>query len=158
MKFNQLSKETKQPSMQGHKIVGSGVLVSCHPERSAYTFIKEDNHWYITAPEHSSPEDRSAYSVLSDGVHRLLDFVARGRKKVTLTMDTEPFDGADLLELTALGSPTEGGGYYRLFSRMGKLIAQTLWLCDISLLVFGDIPERIYIRREPAMAMVTSSP
>jgi hypothetical protein len=69
-------------------------------------------------------------------------------------MDTEPFEGADLLELDQLGSPTEGGGYYRLFSRMGKLIAQALWLCDISLHIFGDIPERIYIRREPALALL----
>lgn len=140
--------------MQGHTIVGSGVLVSSQPGRSAFTFVKEDNHWYISAQEDTHEHDRSAFSLLSDGVHRLLDFVARGRNKVTLTLDTEPFEGADLLELTELGAPDQGGGYYRLFSRMGKLIAQALWLCDISLLVFGDIPERIYIRREPAMALL----
>lgn len=140
--------------MQGHTIVGSGVLVSNHPERCAYTFIKDQDHWFLSAPEHAHERDHSAVSVLSDGVHRLLDFVARGRNKVTLTMDTEPFEGADLLELTELGSADKGGGYYRLFSRMGKQIIQALWLCDITLHVFGDIPERIYIRREPAMAML----
>ena len=154
MMFTELSKEIKKPTMQGHTIVGSGVLVSSQPGRSAYTFVKEENHWYISAPEDTHEHDRSAFSLLSDGVHRLLDFVARGRNKVTLTLDTEPFEGADLLELTELGTDEKGGGYYRLFSRMGKLIAQTLWLCDISLLVFGDIPERIYIRREPAMALL----
>lgn len=154
MKLKQLSKDIKKPTMQGHTIVGSGVLVSSQAGRSAFTFVKEENHWYISVPEDTHEHDRSAFSLLSDGVHRLLDFVARGRNKVTLTLDTEPFEGADVLELTELGSPEKGGGYYRLFSRMGKLIAQTLWLCDISLLVFGDIPERIYIRREPAMALL----
>jgi hypothetical protein len=148
-----LSKQFKKPPMQ-HTIVGSGVLVSTDPGRSAYTFVKEEDGWYLTTTDQPDAAVHSALSLLSDGVHRLLDFVARGRKMVTLTMDTKPFEGADLLELTELGSPAEGGGYYRLFSRFGKLISQALWLCDISLLIFGDIPERIYIRREPAMALL----
>jgi hypothetical protein len=154
MGIKQLSKQSKKPPMQQHTIVGSGVLVSNHPGRSAYTFIKEEDGWYITTPDQPDVMGNSTLSLLSDGVHRLLDFVARGRKMVTLTMDTNPFEGADVLELTELGSVTEGGGYYRLFSRFGKLISQALWLCDISLHVFGDIPERIYIRREPAMALL----
>jgi hypothetical protein len=140
--------------MQEHTIVGSGVLVSTHPGRSAYTFVKEEDGWYITTPDQPDAAGNTTLSLLSDAAHRLLDFVARGRNKVILSMDTEPFEGADLLELDQLGSPTEGGGYYRLFSRMGKLIAQALWLCDISLHIFGDIPERIYIRREPALALL----
>lgn len=150
---HQTSKQFKKPHMQQHTIVGSGVLVSNHPGRSAYTFVREADGWYLTTPEQPDSVYHATLSLLSDGVHRLLDFVARGRQMVTLTMDTKPFEGADLLELTELGSPAEGGGYYRLFSRFGRLISQALWLCDISLLVFGDIPERIYIRREPALAM-----
>jgi hypothetical protein len=66
---------------------------------------------------------------------------------VTIEVDTQPFEKAVELELIAHGDENSGGGCYRMRNRLGKVIQQELWLCDVPLLLFGDIPERIYLKR-----------
>jgi hypothetical protein len=62
-------------------------------------------------------------------------------------MNTEFFEGADMLELTEKCDPYIGGGYYLLGEWEGKQLMRTMWLCAVTEFVFGYLPERIFVKR-----------
>lgn len=138
--------------MHGQTIVASGVLVSSRSDLKAHTFIKENGKWHIDFIELLQSGVNKVDHILAEGSDTVLDVIARGKKRLRVVMDTRPFEGASVLELTRLCEAPLGGGYYRLYSSSGRLIKQDLWLCDMCLLVFGDIPERIFVRRQVADA------
>ena len=112
-----------------------------------YTFIKEGEGWYIDFPEYLQEFNKSDLALV-EGSDDLLDFLSHGRQSVSITLDTKPFTKAVELELTEYSEPLMAGGYYRMRNQQGKIVQQELWLCDLPLFVFGDIPERIYLRKE----------
>ena len=75
-----------------------------HPneEVRTYTFIKEDGHWFIHLPEYIEQGWSNSDLEMAEGAHKLLNSIAWGRNKVTISMSTEPFEGADVLELVEL--------------------------------------------------------
>ncbi len=80
------------------------------------------------------------------GADTMLDIIAQGRREVTVTLDTEPFERADELRLVRLA---EGdGGYYFMPSFEGKEVNHEMWLCGVTEFVFGGMPERIFVREE----------
>ncbi|MDB5252056.1 MAG: hypothetical protein JWP27_1225, partial [Flaviaesturariibacter sp.] len=81
------------------------------------------------------------------GADTLLDKFAGGALRVTLDIDTQPFEGGD--ELEGLRPSSLGGGDYLLRSFNGTPTAHQLWLCDVTLFVFGNLPPRIYVRMVP---------
>jgi len=64
-------------------------------------------------------------------------------------MDNEPFAGADKLVLLHLCDPVTGGGHYLMKTFEGKAVNQEMWHSSLTECVFGSVPERIYLRREP---------
>jgi hypothetical protein len=113
-----------------------------------HTFIKEDNRWFIDLPEYIEQGGSKAELEMVAGADEMLSILAGKKKMVTLTMDTAPFEGADVLELVELCDAPMGGGYYVLKTYQGKTINRKMWLCDVTLFVFGDMPEKIFIRKE----------
>jgi hypothetical protein len=83
---------------------------------------------------------------LVEGTDKLLDTIAHGGEKLRLYFSVEPLGGSDLLELLECCAPPDSGGIYR-FKSGGKYNGTTFWICDLALIVFADIPERIYIKR-----------
>jgi hypothetical protein len=81
------------------------------------------------------------------GADTMLDIIAETENEVTLQINTEFFDGADELVLTELCDPILGGGYYHMKKFENKSVNKDLWLCDVTRFVFGNIPDRIYIKR-----------
>ena len=82
-----------------------------------------------------------------EGADTLLNFIANGKKIVTIQMDREAFAGAEMLELVELCEAPKGGGYYFLHTYNKQKIEKRIWLCDVTLFVFGDMPERIYYKK-----------
>lgn len=114
-----------------------------------YTFYKEDyGGWYIGLPEY--PEQGGSIGDLEmvAGGDTMLEIIAQGNNRVTITMDTKPFKGADELVLLRLCDPIIGGGYYLMSSLEGKAVNQEMWLCSVTEFVFGGMPGRIYVKRE----------
>ena len=113
-----------------------------------YKFIKTGDDWFIDLPEYI--EQGGAYGDLQmvDGADTMLAVMAGEGDAVTLTIDTEPFAGADELVLTEICDPLIGGGYYLMKSYQGKEINQNMWLCQVTEFVFGNLPERIFVRQE----------
>lgn len=118
-----------------------------HVEHRVYNFLKQQGRWYIDLPEYLEQGGSKGDLEMVAGADQMLDAMARGKKKVSLELDRESFDGADLLELVELCEAPKGGGYYILHTFGGRAIAKKMWLCDVVLFVFGDMPERIFVKR-----------
>lgn len=125
----------------------SNALSSGHPDERTYTFQKELGVWYIDLPEYLNGGGKKQDLRMRAGTNKLLSMLAPGQRKVTLSIDTEPFEGAELLELTDICEEPQGGAIYLMETCNGHEVNTLLWICDIVLFVFGDTPERIYFRR-----------
>lgn len=113
---------------------------------NTHTFVKEGNGWHVELPSELKRLEKSDF-IMTEGAEAVLDLVARGNKSVTLTMDTEPFRKAAVLELIQLCTIPPGGAYYKMSDYRGRLVKEEMWLCDMPLAIFGDMPERIYIKK-----------
>jgi hypothetical protein len=71
---------------------------------------------------------------------KMLDMMAEGENSVTLKIAREQFEGADVLTLTEKCDQYIGGGYYIMNHYEGREINRTMWLCQVTEFVFGDIP------------------
>jgi hypothetical protein len=130
----------------------SKALASTFPDHRTFTFLKENKYWYVDLPGYLSQGGAKEDLQLKTGTDKLLTRFARGKNKVTLTIDTEPFEGADVLELTQLCNDKRGGAVYLMESSNGQHRSSLFWICDIALFVFGDLPEKIYIRERNPLA------
>jgi len=54
---------------------------------------------------------------------------------------------ADELILIEQCDPILSGGYYIIKCFEDKEVNRDLWLCDVTCFVFGNIPERIFVKR-----------
>ena len=120
-----------------------------HPNAAikTYAFIKEDRRWFIDLPEYLAQGWSKADLEMLEGASKLLNTLAQGRAKVVLRMSTQPFTGADVLELMELCEAPRGGGIYLMHTKQGRQLNTMIWICDIALFVFGDLPQHIYIQQ-----------
>ena len=82
-----------------------------------------------------------------DGADKMLDMMAGNENSVTLNISKEKFEGADILLLKEKCDPYVGGGYYLMPKYEGQEINRSIWLCQVTEFVFGDIPPEIYVRK-----------
>lgn len=112
-----------------------------------YTFRKEDDHWYIDLPEYLEQGYSKTDLALVEGTHKLLNTIAQGGNEITLQLSTDRFEGSDVLELQEHCEAPRGGAIYLMEGCQGRQMDMLLWICDIALLVFGDMPQQIYFKR-----------
>ena len=112
-----------------------------------HRFVREGMEWYIDLPEYLVQGGDKGDLQMISGADTMLDIIAETENEVTLQINTEFFDGADELVLTELCDPILGGGYYHMKKFENKSVNKDLWLCDVTRFVFGNIPDRIYIKR-----------
>ena len=113
-----------------------------------YKFVKSGNDWYIDLPEFLEQGGSIGDLQMIDGADKMLDIMAENASAVILNIAREPFEGADILNLTEKCDPYIGGGYYLMKYYEGKEINKSIWLCQVTEFVFGDLPEQIFVRRE----------
>lgn len=126
----------------------SQALTSQHADQRTYTFYKEEGVWYIHLPEYLNAGGRKEDLRMKSGTDRLLKMLAAKEVQVTLTIDTQPFAGAEVLELVDLCAAPRGGAIYLMEKCNQHEVNALIWICDIALFVFGDMPEQIYIKKE----------
>jgi hypothetical protein len=112
-----------------------------------HRFLKEGSGWYINLPEYLEQGGSKGDLAMVAGADTMLDIMSEGAKEVTLKIDIEPFTNADILELTEVCSPTQGGGYYILHTHKRKSINHRMWLCAVTNFVFGYLPEKVYLEQ-----------
>jgi hypothetical protein len=113
-----------------------------------YRFVRSGSDWYIELPEYLEQGGSAGNLQMVDGADKMLDMMAENNDAVLISIDRNVFDGADLLELTERCDPYIGGGYYLMKEYEGNLINRTMWLCGVTEFVFGDLPQKIFVKRE----------
>ena len=61
-------------------------------------------------------------------------------------MSDEPFEGADLISLVTDLSESIGGGDYFMKRYKDEIVNQNMWLCAVTVIVFGSLPSSVYIK------------
>ena len=110
-------------------------------------FNKEIDGWYVHLPEW---EGSHADLQMVCGADTWLDILCQGEWYVWLMISDEPFTGANELRLTGVGMLgdefVDSGATYTLTNYMGIPYQLDMWLCDVTLFVFGKFPETIYYK------------
>ena len=112
-------------------------------------FYKEiDLRWYADLPEYIASGGTKADCEMVCGADDWLDILSQGESEITLVLDTEPFKGAEVLNLdrTDYGFPVLGATYRMTTYKSVDYSNQTLWLCPVTLFVFGEYPKKIFYR------------
>lgn len=111
-----------------------------------YTFTKLDGAWFITLPAVLREYNKTDFTLV-EREGGALDEIAGGISRVAVYLDRKPFEKALVLELETFVDAVELG-YYRLYNGEGNLLKEHLPLSELSLLLYGELPERIYLQRK----------
>jgi hypothetical protein len=121
--------------------------------RYAFTFFRKENRWFLNVPEFLLLGSSASELEMTDDVPQLLDVFSDRHNSVSLRIETEPFPGADMLELAEICAAPVGGAHYLVRSCHGRRLRKKVWICDLSLCLFGDLPPVLYIRKASAQAL-----
>jgi hypothetical protein len=113
-----------------------------------YKFIKTGQEWYIDLPEYIEQGGSIGDLQMVDGADKMLDMMAENNNSIILYISKDKFEGADILTLTEKCDAYIGGGYYIMKQYEGQEVNRTMWLCQVTEFVFGDIPLQIFVKRE----------
>lgn len=112
-------------------------------------FYREaDMRWYADLPEYLEAGGTKEDCEMVGGADDWLDIIAQGEWEVTLELSWKSFPEAEVLKLhhTDRGFP-ELGATYRVGTYKGiDYSSKTLWLCPVTIFVFGEYPEKIYYK------------
>ncbi len=112
-----------------------------------YKFIRTGQDWYIDLPEFLDQGGSVGDLQMVDGADKMLDMMAGNKDYVIVDVAKEQFDGADILTLIEKCDPYIGGGNYMMKHYEGQEINRTMWLCQVTEFVFGDIPQTIFVKK-----------
>jgi hypothetical protein len=108
-------------------------------------FYKEqDGKWYIDLPEWTGSK---ADLQMVCGADTMLDIIAEDDDEVHLSLSTEESEGSDVLNFMHLATDWENGAFYHMPTYKGFVFNLKIWLCDVTLFVFGEFPKNIYIKK-----------
>lgn len=104
-----------------------------------FNFEKDpDGRWYVILPEWKG--DRAELEMVL-GADMMLDILAQGEPTVGAMLMLSEYKGFKY-ELTYV-EPEGGGGWYNLKGEYD--IEFAVWLCHVTIFVFGYLPKKIYI-------------
>lgn len=111
-----------------------------------YTFTKRKGSWFLELPPRLKEFNQTDFTQV-ESTGGALDEMAHGKSRINISIDTKPLNKASVLELETDAEPG-GSSCYRLLNTKGALVKDHLDLSDLDLLLFGEYPERIYLRRK----------
>jgi hypothetical protein len=117
------------------------------------TYYKFGNRWFIDLPEYVEQGGDAEDLERIGAFHDFLELAAAGETTVIFQMDVQPFEGAEVAELTGT-SGGNTGGYYHLSYLEGKPVDVELWFNTILYVDQTELPEKIYFKK---MALPRSS-
>lgn len=106
-------------------------------------FFKKDEElrWYVDLPEYIEQGGKKEDLEMILGADLLLDILAENENEVEVKFNTSFFKESKY-ELT-LDRSEEEGSYYKL---TGQNLEFEVYLCPVTVFVFGSYPEKIYLR------------
>jgi hypothetical protein len=104
-----------------------------------FTFVKDHGKWYIDLPEYDGSRDDLR---MVSGADTWLDMLSNNGTSVDLRISLDqPL--ANCLD-RMLQIPVIGGAFYKAKKYNGKKANHMMWLCPVTLFVFGKYPNVIY--------------
>ena len=101
-------------------------------------FYRENGEWYADIPNHTKEENQMVM-----GSDLALDFLAKDRNEIILTLSDEVGDGLNMLHFHRLDHDDDGA-YYQVCGSYDLI--EPIWICNVTHDVFGEHPEDIYLR------------
>jgi len=110
--------------------------------RENFRFYKAvSGRWYIDLPGWAGLIDDLE---MVQGADTMLDRVSGYTEECILEISDVAFEGADVIRLVSDLSDSVGGGDYIMESYKGEDIEHHMWLCAVTIHVFGVLPAKIY--------------
>ena len=109
-----------------------------------YRFYKEGTNWYVDLP---TWEGAKSDLLMIGGADTMLDIVSENTNEVAVSISKESFDGADKLIFVKEANDIGEGAYYHLEHYHGEELNLSVFLCDVTLFVFGDFPQQLFIKK-----------
>ncbi|MAX51478.1 MAG: hypothetical protein CMH22_05820 [Methylophaga sp.] len=104
-----------------------------------FTFYRDlENRWYIDLPNWEG--DKEDLEMVA-GADTMLDIIAQGRDRVRVKISLKPFEDCDFV--LTFEKESNNGGDYLLTS---EHFSFDVWLCFVTKFVFGELPQKIYIK------------
>lgn len=113
-----------------------------------YKFYKDpDNRWYVDLPSWIDKGGEKADLEMIRNADVFLDILAQGDDTVNVTLSSTQFPDAEYIKLTDLNPEyPDVGAYYELKKYKGQKYNLSMWLCNVTLHVFGCYPGVIYFK------------
>jgi hypothetical protein len=107
-----------------------------------FKFYKDEGTWYVDLPEW---EGTRADLAMVSGADTMLDIISQGENDIKVLLSTEDFDGSNKLEFLRDASEIGEGSWYLMKTYKGIEYNLELWLCNVTIFVFGEFPRYIYV-------------
>lgn len=106
-------------------------------------FYKESSQrWYADIPEWTGSKEELE---MVCGADTMLEYMSEGNDEVSLYLSTEYFENSDTLDFIRNATEIGNGSFYNLKTFKGIEFNLEIWLCDVTLFVFGEFPTKIYL-------------
>ena len=104
-------------------------------------FYKDEaRRWYAYLPEYIAQGGTEEECEMIAGADEWLDYLSKNGDSVTLELS----DTRQLSEKIVLYESDESGATYIAHTYKEEDVNQILWLCSVTLFVFGHYPKEIY--------------
>ena len=107
-----------------------------------FKFYKDEGGWFVDLPEW---EGTKADLAMVSGADTMLDIISQGENDIKVLLSTEEFDGSNRLEFLRESPEVGEGSWYLMKSYKGIEYNLELWLCNVTIFVFGNFPKYIYV-------------
>lgn len=105
-------------------------------------FYNRDGSWYADLPEYIESGGTEADCLMVAGADTWLDFLSGYGDQVTLRLSTEKPLKNSIKRISL--DDNNSGATYEVVEYEGQLRHHILWICPVTLFVFGVFPEVIY--------------
>lgn len=109
-----------------------------------FRFYKEGNNWYVDLPDWKGAKSDL---LMIGGADTMLDIVSEYTNEVTVFISQEEFQDADELCFVKKAEDVGEGAYYHLEKYKGETMGLSVFLCDVTLFVFGFFPNSLFIKK-----------
>lgn len=110
-----------------------------------YKFYKEGNNWYVDLPTWKGAKSDL---LMIGGADTMLDILSNNGTEVNVIISEKKFDGSEELHFVKLAEDIGEGAYYNMPFHKGNALNLSVFLCDVTLFVFGKFPETIFIKNQ----------
>jgi hypothetical protein len=107
-----------------------------------FKFYKDEGGWFVDLPEW---EGTKADLAMVSGADTMMDIISQGENDIKVLLSTEEFDGSNRLEFLRESPEVGEGSWYLMKSYKGIEYNLELWLCNVTIFVFGNFPKYIYV-------------